>query len=615
MRVAIVICFTIFFLAIMAGFTGASRPGIGVEPAIGFFKTQSVSFATSASELQQAIVAIKEDDPHSIENARTALKNCRLNYKKIEFFLSYFFKSSALIYNAPPKYEIEEPYMEYQEPIGLQVIESLLFDKKAALKKEALLQQVDAVCSSARDLNALLFGFQADDRQLLESVRLQLLRVITLDITGFDAPFLKSGLDEAEASLDAMEIILHPFLQAGNREADSVSKYLSGSTRFIEEHKDFDSFDRLAFLTRHALPLQQHLGLLIKELQLECNTTGGVLNYNAKNIFSKDALTIPPYPAVNRSQDATMIALGKKLFFETALSGNNKISCATCHDPSKYFADGLDKSIGFDGHSPVQRNAATLLYTGFQYEQFWDGRAKSLEEQIKTVMANPQEMNGGQTTVASMLKQKPVYLSLLKNVFPADSIAATEKIAVSIAAFVRSLDPRNSRFDRYIEGEANTLIVSEIRGFNLFMGKAQCGTCHFAPLFNGLVPPLYNRSEVEVLGTTKTDDFTKPVRDTDQGRYNIFPIEFYSGAFKTPTVRNASATGPWMHNGSFKTLEAVVEFYNKGGGSGLGLKVNNQTLSAEPLHLTKTEVSDIVSFLGSLKDSLTVEHSIKQKQL
>ena len=108
------------------------------------------------------------------------------------------------------------------------------------------------------------------------------------------------------------------------------------------------------------------------------------------------------------------------------------------------------------------------------------------------------------------------------------------------------------------------------------MGKAQCGTCHFAPLFNGLIPPFYNLTEVEVLGTTKTDNLEKPEADTDLGRFNIFPISFYEKAFKTPTVRNVSATGPYMHNGAFKTLEAVVEFYNKGGGGRNGTWITHE---------------------------------------
>jgi cytochrome c peroxidase len=578
----------------------------GVDPAIRYFKIYADSFASAATRLQTTLREINGNQPATVLTARKALTDCRIRYKKIEFFLAYFFKSSSLIYNAPPKIEIEEPYMEYEEPVGLQVIEALLFEKRVGDKKDTLLQQADIIVSSAKDLHALLYRFQATDKQLLESIRQELIRVITLGITGFDAPLLKSGIVEASASLQTVQQILIPYLSSNTRQSDSVTKYLTGGLRFLQQHPDFDSFNRLTFLTQYMLPLQQQLGYLIKELNLQYNTTGGVLNYDAGNIFSVDALNIQSFPHAGDQPDSVLAKLGKKLFFEPGLSGNNKVSCATCHDPGKHFTDGLPTSLAFDGHNHLQRNATTLLYAGFQYEQFWDGRAKSLEEQARTVMSNPLEMNGGPTAIQSLLQRKPEYNTLLQQAFPQayDTMAILNQVANTIAAYIRTLNPRNSRFDQYIQGKGAALTEAEVNGFNLFMGKAQCGTCHFAPLFNGLTPPLYNITELEVLGTTRTDDLDKPEPDTDPGRFNIFPMEGYQKAFKTPTVRNASATGPYMHNGAFKTLNAVVEFYNKGGAAGLGLPMNNQTLSSLPLNLTNKEINDIVQFLHALEDSV-----------
>ncbi len=148
------------------------------------------------------------------------------------------------------------------------------------------------------------------------------------------------------------------------------------------------------------------------------------------------------------------------------------------------------------------------------------------------------------------------------------------------------------------------MTAGQLRGFNLFMGKAQCGTCHFAPLFNGLLPPYYTVTELEVLGVPENGSLTQPLWDHDEGRFSVFPINFYKGAFKTPTVRNAAVTAPYMHNGSFRTIEDVIEFYNKGGGAGIGLATVTQTLSADPLHLTKTEVKDIEDFINALTDKL-----------
>ncbi len=162
----------------------------------------------------------------------------------------------------------------------------------------------------------------------------------------------------------------------------------------------------------------------------------------------------------------------------------------------------------------------------------------------------------------------------------------------------------NSAFDQYLRGNKQALTSSQINGFNLFTGKAKCATCHFMPLFNSLLPPNFEITEYEVIGTTLTDDLQHPKPDPDAGRFQNFPVKFYKQAFKTPTVRNAAKTAPYMHNGSFKDLKSVIEFYNQGGGHGLGLPNDLQTLSPEPLQLTAQESEDLVQFIQALTDEL-----------
>ena len=160
----------------------------------------------------------------------------------------------------------------------------------------------------------------------------------------------------------------------------------------------------------------------------------------------------------------------------------------------------------------------------------------------------------------------------------------------------------DSPFDRYIRGDKQAMNDMQIKGFNLFMGKAKCGTCHFPPYFNSLLPPLFDVSETEVLGTPRTDQLQRPARDNDLGRYDLYQIRFYQQAFKTPTVRNAQKTAPYMHNGAFKSLETVLEFYNKGGGNGIGLTTAEQTLPDEALSLTPSEMHQIIQFINALTD-------------
>jgi len=217
-------------------------------------------------------------------------------------------------------------------------------------------------------------------------------------------------------------------------------------------------------------------------------------------------------------------------------------------------------------------------------------------------------MNAEYAVVIKRLQDSVKYNEQFSKAFKTSetSPVSMNNVAISIAAYLRTLNPMNSAFDRYINGNKASLTQQQMNGFNLFTGKAQCGTCHFAPVFNGLIPPLFNRTEVEILGTPKTDDFNDVHFDSDSGRFHIYPSKFYAGAFKTPTVRNVAVTAPYMHNGSFHTLEKVVEFYNKGGGVGLGLKVETQTLASTPLKLNDKEVKEIVSFLQALTDSIDV---------
>jgi cytochrome c peroxidase len=481
-----------------------------------------------------------------------------------------------------------------------------LFETDAAAHKEALLKEAAAISSSAQDLHALLYGFTANDRQIMESLRLELIRIFALGISGFDAPLLKSGVSESYEALSGVKHALAPYLQEHTPHADSVACYMEGSLQFLQNGGAFDAFDRLRFLSQYALPLQRNLGALIREMQLDTQSHTTALNYQADHLFSKDALNMPGAPVVNTG----MIALGKALFYEPALSGNNKISCATCHQPDLHFTDALPKSRAFDGHSQLQRNAPSLLYAGYQYAQFWDGRDSTIEMQVTDVMSNPLEMNADHRITIQRLQENEHYRRLFSRIFPGttDSLITVSRIAGALAAFVRSLDPRNAPFDRYMNGDTAALGSAQARGFNLFMGKAQCGTCHFVPLFNGLMPPLYNFTELEVLGTPLTDDLQHPCADPDSGRFKVFPIAYYKGAFKTPGVRNVSATAPYMHNGGFHTLEAVVEFYNKGGGRGIGLNTEQQTLSGVPLNLTKQEISDIVSFLHALEDTIPPQY-------
>jgi len=154
-----------------------------------------------------------------------------------------------------------------------------------------------------------------------------------------------------------------------------------------------------------------------------------------------------------------------------------------------------------------------------------------------------------------------------------------------------------------MQSNKKSLSASQQRGFNLFTGKAKCATCHFIPLFNGVVPPAWAETESEVLGVPATRDRKNPTLDDDPGKYLFTRSEAHRYAFKTPTLRNVALTAPYMHNGVFQTLEEVMEFYNKGGGKGLHIAPEYQTLPFDNLRLTRKEIKDIIAFMRALTDT------------
>ncbi len=261
------------------------------------------------------------------------------------------------------------------------------------------------------------------------------------------------------------------------------------------------------------------------------------------------------------------------------------------------------------------RNAPTMLNASLQRAYFSDLAAAFLEDQASKVMRNEREMHAMPPEIAKRLLESPEYARLFQRAFPTaqDTTEPMDlRMRQALAAYIRSLVAMNSPFDKSMRGgdfkTSEAMSPEAKRGFNLFMGKAKCATCHFPPLFNGTVPPEYTKSEKEVLGLTNGPLFQKThlkIRlDGDLGRYGILPVAGNKHSFKTPTLRNAGLTAPYMHNGAFATLKDVVDFYNAGGGVGLGLDVPNQTLPPDSLHLNTQEVADLVLFMHALTDTV-----------
>ncbi len=283
-----------------------------------------------------------------------------------------------------------------------------------------------------------------------------------------------------------------------------------------------------------------------------------------------------PAPKDNPTTPAK-VELGKMLFFDPRLSGDNKMSCATCHIPEKAYGDGLARSPGAGG-KPLPRNTPTCLNVGFFNRFFWDGRADSLEEQALGPIQSPAEMNQNLDELETELAAIPGYAAEFKKVFGARPNRSG--VAQALAAFQRTLVTAPSPFDRYLAGDKDALSEDAKRGLELFQGEAGCVRCH-----NG---PLLSDGKFYRLGESFQDEGRASVTKKQEDRYR----------FRTPTLRNVAQTGPYMHNGSLKTLDDVVAFYYRGVPvSGRdGLPLDAEALTAQSF----SEIGLIVEFLNSL---------------
>lgn len=320
---------------------------------------------------------------------------------------------------------------------------------------------------------------------------------------------------------------------------------------------------------------------------------------------------------------AEKIELGEALYFDKRLSVDETISCAGCHDPANAFTDHNTVAVGARNKRGT-RNAPTVLNAVFSEALFWDGRARSLEEQAKQPLINPAEMGMRDfDAVVSKVASIPEYAQRFRRVFKTDVITI-DAIAKAIAAYERTRLSGNAPFDRFIAGEKNAITEAQKRGWHLFQHKAQCITCHtFNPAspfftdfkfhntgiatkdrnFEELIEQAQRITQSKTVGLSTlahADDLS------DLGRYLVTRQPKDIGSFKTPTLRDIELTTPFMHDGSQKTLLDVVRFYNLGGNA-------NQYLDEriQPLNLTDQEMNDLVEFMRSL----TSNEVLRQTQI
>jgi len=344
---------------------------------------------------------------------------------------------------------------------------------------------------------------------------------------------------------------------------------------------------------------------------------------------AKPPLGLPPVPIpADNPQTPEKVALGKKLFDDKRFSSTGQVSCATCHDEKKAFTDSpLRTSEGIKkAGKPLTgtRNAPTVVNAAYFDVQFWDGRSPSLEDQSQHPFINPVEMGlKDHQPILKIVRSDPEYVKAFQQVFGKKGPQVTMKeVQQAIGAFERTQVSGNSPFDRYFYGgDSKALTEAQKRGFDLYVNKGRCVSCHAIEQTQALftdnrfhnvgvgindiqkdVPALAGEFlqakatlaevDVKVLGDKRTSEL---------GRFAISRDFEGLGAFKTPTLRNVAVTGPYMHDGSVKTLKDVVVHYNLGGVTKEGDPVNDFLSGGiRPLNLTEQEIDDLVSFMEAL---------------
>jgi cytochrome c peroxidase len=314
-----------------------------------------------------------------------------------------------------------------------------------------------------------------------------------------------------------------------------------------------------------------------------------ITTVNAQSLGPQKLDNLPPVIApLNNPQTSLKIQLGKQLYFDTRLSKDNTISCATCHNPSMGWSDAGPTSSGINGQKGGRR-APPVSNAAYAPLQFWDGRAPTLEEQAKGPVANPIEMGNTHESMLRTVQDIPGYVKEFEQVF-GTSIVTVDLVAEAIAAFERTVVTTDSPFDRYVRGDDQALTKLEKQGLEIFNGKGHCTACHWGGYFSD--------GRFHNLGVNPTDP-----SNPDLGRFVVTKDSADLDAFKTPTIRDVALRAPYMHNGSEKTLEDVVDLYNKGGRTG----DPNISPLILPLGLTKAEKKALVAFMTTAMTSLNPE--------
>jgi cytochrome c peroxidase len=587
------------------------------------YNNQLTEFQTEQQKLIKSIENKNDTSQLNIVALKKQIAGARIKLKAIDFWLRYLEPVAYKKINGPLPVEWETEVFEkfekpYKRPGAGLTLAELYLDEPNPEKNVllSLLQQSDEAIKTFQADS--ITGSLTKPGHFFFANRLFLLNLSAIYTTGFECPDPDNIVGELQAMLGSVKTIYQVFNKSfpANALTGDYFQLYNKMEAFVASQardKDYGQFDHFHFLRDYVNPLYIINQRLINTYHFfSRNYNDYSLNDNTNSIFDKNLYhgqnSKGIFIAVNDPQKLNEIkAVGKMLFFDPILSGNGKRSCASCHKPNEYFTDTtVATGLSFNETGRLPRNTPTLLNAVYNHLLMLDGKHISLQNQAKDVITNSNEMGCDASkilvNVMSCDEYKKAFQKLLK-LTPYYDEVNIDHVVSSITLYYSGFSDFNAPFDNAMNRKE--IISNEaIRGFNLFMSKAQCATCHFVPQFNGVKPP-YISSEFEVIGVPSDIRFKK--LSNDSGRYKMNPAIETMHAFRTGSIRNSTYTKPYMHNGVFTTMDEVIDFYDAGGGVGKGLKLDNQTLSSDSLRLTKEEKNALKTFIKTLDENISFQ--------
>ncbi len=551
-----------------------------------------------------------------------SINRLRIHLKTVDFWLRYLHPLAYKKINAPLPVEWEtEVFEKFEKPYKREgaglTLAYLYVNETKIIVKDSLVRLIEQSLQSTKLFlnDSIAEQLNTYDHFYLCN-RLFLLNLSAIYTTGFECPNTKQIIEELNHMLSAVNTIYKSYNLSFKEYALSEEYLLlyKNTIAFVNaQPKDYEKFDHYKFIKDFVNPLfKLNQQMIVKYNVRSKSWVDYTLNNNATSIFDKKLFQGQNVKGVYyKVKDSVLLSeiasVGKLLFYDPILSGNNKRSCVSCHNPDTYLTDTLSTtSLQFDNKGFLSRNTPSLVNVVHNHLIMLDGKFLTLQQQTKSVMTNPLEMNCKEQDVLlkvlSCKTYKKAFKKFAKYTGTPDKVNL-DHIVSAITFYYSKYSYAYSNFDNAMDNK-ESLNSNAIKGFNLVMSKAQCATCHFIPAFNGIKPPFVS-NEFEVIGIPAHKKLNN--LSVDSGRYLINPAKEMLHAFRTPTLRNSAHTKPYMHNGVFDSLEEVIEFYNVGGGSGKKMEVNNQTLSSDSLHLTETEKQNISSFIRSLSEKIIVD--------